>query len=169
MRVILAPFLALFFVFGAASVVAAGTYQGDGTYTGTPSAAVTALFAAYPNGGDGLVAAIRDLLLGNPALADDVALVGSRSNAEQQSAAGAGLAQAYTSLINRGDNGNAARIVSAAQLSASSVIQTSVTRAIGSTIGANTYQSDGTTRTGTNCTTQTDNTVSPARPATICQ
>ena len=165
-RLVLAAILALFCLFDAASMTTAGTYQADGTYSGTPSAAVTAAFAANPNGGDALVAALRDLVIANPALADDVAYVGSRSNAAQQSAAGGGLAQAYTTLMNRGDSGGASRIVSAAQSSASSVIQTAVTRAVGGTIGSNTFQSrEG--NTTSSCTQ--GNTVSGAQPTTACQ
>ncbi|MDO9411054.1 MAG: hypothetical protein Q7T81_00575 [Pseudolabrys sp.] len=139
--------LALFLVFGAVQPAPAGSYQGDGTYTGTPSPVVTALFAAFPNGGDGLMAALRDLIIRNPALADDVAYVGSRSNAAQQAAAGAGMAQAYTALINRGDSNAASRVVSAAQQSASSPIQSAMTRAVGVTIGSNSYQQGGTAKT----------------------
>lgn len=160
---LLVPLLALFCLFGAVTVAPAGSYQSDGTYTGTPSPTVTALFAANPNGGDALMTAIRDLLISNPGLADDVAFVASRANAAQQSAAAAGMAQAYTALINRGDSNGAARIVTAAQLSGSPVLQTAVTRAIGSTIGANTYQFGGTTQTG--CSRS--GTVSPAQAA--CQ
>jgi hypothetical protein len=166
MRAILVPILALFCLVGAASLATAGSYQGDGAYTGTPSPAVTALFAAFPNGGDGLMAALRDLLINNPDLADDVAYVGSRSNAEQQSAAGAALAQAFTALINRGDNSGAARIVSAAQRSGSPVIQAAVTSAVGRTIGANPNLDQSGTTTRSSCTTQT---VSPAGPTTTCQ
>lgn len=167
-RLILTAMLALCCLFGAASLVTAGTYQADGTYSGTPSAAVTAAFAANPDGGDALVAALRDLVIANPALADDVAYVGSRSNAAQLAATGAGLAQAFTALINRGDSGGASRIVSAAQSSSSSVIQTAVTRAVGSTIGSNTYQRRDSTQTSSSCTTQ-GNTVSGAQPTTTCQ
>ena len=166
-RLVFATIVALVCLFGVSSATMAGTYQANGAYTGTPSASVTAAFAANPNGGDGLVAALRDLILANPALADDVAYVGSQSNAAQQAATGAGLAQAYTILVNRGDNGGASRIVSAAGSSASSVIQTAVTRAVGSTIGSNTFQSrEGTTTSS--CTTQ-GNTVSGAQPTTTCQ
>ena len=164
MRSILGPILALTCLFGAMSAATAGSYQGNGIYAGTPSPAVTAMFAAYPNGGDALVAAIRDLLIANPALADDVAYVGSGGNAGQQLAAGAGLAQAYTVLINRGDNDGAGRIVGVAQQSTSPTIQTAVTRAIGSTIGANSYQYNGTTITSTNCSQP----ISPSQPST-CQ
>lgn len=167
-RLVVASILILCCLFGAVSAARAGTYQADGTYSGTPSAAVTAAFAANPNGGDALVAALRDLVIANPALADDVAYVGSRSNAAQQAAAGAGLAQAYTTLVNRGDNGGASRIVSAAQQSASTVIQTAVTRAVGSTIGSNTFQSRDGSTTSSSCTTQ-GNTVSGAQPTTTCQ
>lgn len=157
---LLAPLLALFLMCAHMPVTMAGSYQGDGTYTGAPSPAVTALFAAFPDGGDGLVNAIRDLLIANPNLADDVAFVASRGTAAQQLAAGAGMAQAYTALINRGDNGSAVRIVSAAQQSGSPAIQTAMTRAVGATVGANTYQQGGTTRTNTSCTPS--GTISPA-------
>lgn len=160
---VLVPLLALFCLFGAVTTAPAGSYQGDGAYAGTPSPAVTALFAANPNGGDALMAAIRNLVISNPALADDVAYVASRANAAQQSAAAAGMAQAYTALINRGDSNGAARIVTAAQQSGSPVLQTAVTRAVGVTIGANTYQHGGTTQTG--CSQS--GTISPAQAA--CQ
>jgi hypothetical protein len=163
MRAVLVPVLALFCLFGGLTAAPAGSYQSDGTYTGTPSPAVTALFAANPNGGDALMAAIRDLLISNPGLADDVAFVASRANAAQRFAAAAGMAQAYTALINRGDSNGAGRIVTAAQLSGSPVLQAAVTRAVGSTIGANTYQFGGTTQTG--CSRS--GTVSPSQAA--CQ
>jgi len=167
MRAILVPMFSLLLcLLSAAPLATAGSYQGDGTYSGSPSPAVTALFAANPNGGDGLMAALRDLLINNPALADDVAYVGSRSNAEQQSAAAGALAQAFTALVNRGDNGGAARIVSAAQRSGSPVIQAAVTRAVGGTIGANPNLNPNGTTTRSSCTTQT---VSPAGPTTTCQ
>jgi hypothetical protein len=160
-RAFLIPVLALFLLFGAVQAAVAGSYQGDGTYTGTPSPAVTALFAAYPNGGDGLMGALRDLLLSNPSLADDVTYVAARSNPAQQSAAAAGLAQAYTALINRGDSNGAGRIVSAAYQSAVPTIQAALTRAIGGTIGANSYQQSGTVMN-----VPCSNTISPTRPAT---
>lgn len=170
MRVILVAMVAAFCVLGIASAAKAGSYQPDGTYAGTPSAAVTALFASFPNGGDGLAAAIRQLVINDPALADDVAFVGSQSNFLQQSAAGAGLAQAFTILVTRGDNRGAARIVNAAQRSGAPPIQTAVANVVGTTIGFNTVQGNN-PNTGANCTTTpADNTVSPAKPATTtCQ
>lgn len=170
MRAILVAIVVAFGVFGAASGATAGAYQGNGVYSGTPSAVVTTMFASFPNGGSGLITAIRQLIINNPSLADDVAFVGSQSNADQQSAAGSGLAQAFLVLLGRGNNGGAARIVSAAQQSSSSPIQIAVANVVGTTIGFNTFQANNST-SGTNCTTtQADNTVSPARPAsTTCQ
>ena len=109
----------------------AGTFQSDGSFAGTPSAAATALFAANPNGGDNLTAAIRTLLIANPELADDVAYLASRGSPGQQTAAAAGMAQAFTVLTNRGNANGAARIVGAAQLSGSTIIQTAVTNVLG--------------------------------------
>lgn len=169
MRVILVAIIAGFCAFGLGSRASAGSYQSDGAYVGSPSPAVTALFAAFPNGGDGLVAGLRALMIDDPALADDVAFVGAQSNAAQQSAAGDGMAQALITLVGRGNNAGAAHIVSAAQRSGASVIQIAVTNAVGGTIGLNSFQSTN-ANSGTTCTT-TGGTVSPAGPTatTTCQ
>jgi len=141
----------------------AGTFQPDGSYAGTPSAAATALFAANPNGGDGLTAAVRTLLISNPELADDVAYLAARGSPGQQSAAAAGMAQAFIVLTHRGNTNGAARIVSAAQLSGSIIIQTAVTAVLGrSTAFA---EQSGNPVTGkSNCRPP----VSPSAPTT-CQ
>jgi len=135
MRIIVVAIFAAFCMLGSVSIAAAGTYQSDGTYTGTPSPVVTRLFAAFPcrdnTPCDGLVDAIRQLLINDPTLADDVAFVASRGNAAQQSAAAAGMAQALLALANRGDRAGAAQIARAAQLSGNEVIQTTVLAAIG--------------------------------------
>jgi hypothetical protein len=157
MRVVFAAIVALSCLLGTVSAPLAGSYQGNGAYSGTPSPLVTQLFASFPNGGDGLVAAIRDLIIGNSALADDVAYVASRGNLDQQSAAGAGLAQALTALVNRGDNGGAARIVNASTQSGSAAIQTAVGTAVASSASFSNYQSSNSS-TSTNCTAR----VSPA-------
>lgn len=109
----------------------AGSFQADGRYSGTPSAAVAALFAGNPNGGDGLADAVRALLIANPDLADDVAYLASRGTAAQQAAAAAGMAQAFIVLSHRGNTSGATRIVSAAQRSGSPIIQTALTNALG--------------------------------------
>lgn len=133
MRAILIAILMLGGLHSTIPVAQAGSFQADGSYAGAPSAAVAALFAANPNGGDGLVNAIRTLLLANPELADDVAYLASRGSAAQQDAAAAGMAQAFTVLTQRGNATGAARIVSAAQLSGNSIIQTAMIGAVGRT------------------------------------
>ncbi|MCF8475958.1 MAG: hypothetical protein K9G60_02950 [Pseudolabrys sp.] len=169
MRIVLVTIVAGVCAFGGVSRANAGAYQGDGAYVGSPSPAVTALFAAFPNGGDGLVAGLRALMIDDPTLADDVAFVGAQSNAAQQAAAGDGMAQAVIALVGRGNNVGVARIVNAAQRSGASVIQIAVTNAVGGTIGLNSFQSTN-ANSGTTCTT-TGGTVSPAGPTatTTCQ
>jgi len=133
-RAILTAILMLTGVHGAMPAAQAGTFQADGSFAGAPSGAVVALFAANPNGGDGLVDAIRTLLTANPELADDVAYVASRGTAAQQAAAGAGMAQAFTVLTQRGNAHGASRMVSAAQLSGNPLIQAAMVGAVGRTV-----------------------------------
>ena len=166
MRFILVAMIAVACLFGALRPATAGTYQPGGGYAGTPSPAVTALFAAYPDGGDGLVSAIRQLIIQDSTLADDVAYVGSRGNFGQQSAAGAGLSQALTVLVNRGDNLGARRIANAAQQSGSPTIRTAVLTAIGTHVFI-TYQNNSSA--DQKCTTTSNNQVSPAQPSSTCQ
>lgn len=159
------------FALVAVSVVSpasAGSYQSNGTYQGSPSSAVTALFASYPNGGDGLVAALRALLLSDPTLADDVGYVGARANGAQQQAAADAMAQALIVLTSRGNTYGAGRLVTAAQFSGSSTIQTAVASAVATAVGSTTQQQNSSTQT--TCTTTGGNRVSPASPTTTtCQ
>ncbi|MDB5534680.1 MAG: hypothetical protein JWO28_2995 [Hyphomicrobiales bacterium] len=163
---ILVAMAAAFCLFGALPAFA-GSYQSDGTYQGSPSSAVTALFASHPNGDDALVAALRELLLRDPTLADDIAYSGSRANAAQQQAAAAALAQALIVLTARGNTFGAGRIVSAAQFSGNTTIQTAVAAAVATAVGSNTQQQNPSTQA--NCTRTGGNTVSPASPTTTCQ
>jgi hypothetical protein len=166
MRMMLVAMLAAFCLLGSLSMAPAGTYQADGTYQGSPSAAVSQLFAAYPSGGDALVAALRELLLADPTLADDVAYLGARSGGGQQSAAADALAQALIVLTSRGNTFGVGRIVAAAQYSGNITIQTAVNSAVATAVGSTFYAKSG----QTNCTTTGGSTVSPARPPiTTCQ
>ncbi len=131
MRIIIVAIFAAFCMLGFISNTLAGTYQSNGSYVGTPSPVITAAFAAFPNGGDGLVDAIRQLLINNPALADDVAFVASRGNAAQQTAAAAGMAQAVIVMSTRGNDSGIALVTRAAQLSGNAAIQTAVLEAVG--------------------------------------
>lgn len=133
MRALLIAILALFCWSAAPLTASAGSYQADGAYSGTPAASVAALFNAFPNGGDGLVNGIRDLLTANPALADDVAYLATRGAANQRNDAAAGMAQAFLTLAHRGNTNGAAQIVNAAQLSGNPVIQTAMAAAVGDT------------------------------------
>jgi hypothetical protein len=162
-RIALIAMLALIGSLVAQPAAQAGSFQADGSYSGTPSATVAALFAANTNGGDGLVDAVRTLLLANPELADDVAYLASRAPPAQQAAAAAGMAQAFIVLTQRGDSPGAARIVSAAQRSGNAVIQTVLTNALGrSTVYAD--QSGNPVTGKSNCRPP----VSPSAPTT-CQ
>lgn len=168
MRMILAAMLAAFCLLGSMSQASAGVYQADGSYQGAPSPAVSRLFAAYPAGGDALAAALRELVLSDPTLADDVAFLGGRGAPGQQSAAADALAQALIVLTSRGNTFGAGRIVAAAQFSGNTLIQTAVFAAVATAVGTNFYQD--TKSAQANCTTTGGNTVSPARPATTtCQ
>ena len=167
MRFVFAAIVTACCLFGAPPSVTAGTYVGAGSYSGTPSPVVARLFAAFPNGGDDLAAAIRELLINDPSLADDVAYLATRGNNAQEQAASAGLSQAVTILVNRGDNGGASRITIAARLSGSPTLQTAVASAIAATVSFNTFQSNNPNKeTHANCTTST---VSAAQPVTTCQ
>jgi hypothetical protein len=74
------------------------------------------------------------------------------------------MSEAFKTLVNRGDNGAAARLVNAAQQSGSASIQYALANAVGTAVGLNSF-AGGNPTTTTNCTTAT---VSPARPAS-CQ
>jgi len=174
MRMMLVVIFTAFCMLGSVSnSVLAGSYQAAGQYVGTPSRAVTAAFAAYPNGGDGLVAALLALVLSDSTLADDIAWVASRprppASDGQQSAAAAALAQAFIILTNRGDTTGAGRITIASTFSGNPVLQTAVLAAVGATQGSNPYQgSNPSTTGGANCKTTTipgDNTMSPVKPS----
>lgn len=162
MRALLIALLALVFWSAAPHPAGAGSYQADGTYSGTPAASVTALFNAFPDGGDGLVNAVRELLIANPSLADDVAYLASRAAPGPRADAAAGMAQAFLTLTHRGNTNGAAQIVSAAQFSGSPVIQTAVAHVVGNiTVYGN--QSGNPVTGQNNCRP-----VSPAAPVT-CQ
>jgi hypothetical protein len=135
MRIILVMVFSAFCMLGSASFATAGSYQSAGVYVGSPSPAVTRIFAAFPAGGDGLVAAIRTLLIANPELADDVAYVASRSSAAQKEAAAAGMAEAFIALANQGNTTGAGLIVSAASLSGDPVLQLALSSAVALTTG----------------------------------
>lgn len=165
MRIILVAIFAAFCMLGTAPTAVAGSYQATGVYVGTPSPAVTRLFAAFPNGGDGLVAAIRDLLIADPSLADDVAFVASRANEAQKSAAAAGMAQAVIALNLFGNNTGVAMIANAGQMSGDPLIQTAVLSAVGAANApANLYAGSNSNPVVTQC-----NSSSPAGPSTGCR
>jgi hypothetical protein len=164
MRMILVALLAAFCMLGSMPNSTAGTYQGSGIYVGTPSPAVTRCFATYR--GDGLVACIRQLLINDPALADDVAFVASRSDPDQQSAAADGMAQAFIVLTNRGNIGGAGMIIAAVQLSGNPVLQTAMASAQGSSVGFSASQSFSNPAVVGNGCTPKNNTVSPFSPGT---
>ncbi len=167
MRTILVAIFAVVCVLGPVSRAPAGTYQSAGSYVGSPGAPVSRLFAAFPNGGDDLVTAIRQLLINNPSLADDVVFLASRGNAAQQQAAADGMAQGLIVLTSRGDNYGAGIIVSAAQLGGIPVIQQTVLAAAATAISSSAAEEIKPPQTAANCmTTTTAPTVSPARPAT---
>jgi len=167
MRKIIVLLLVAFCALSMATRADAGSYQGAGNYVGTPSSAVTALFNQFPNGGDGLVAAIRDLLIANPGLADDVAFVAGQSSPAQQDAAGAGMGQAYIALSGQGNTSGMGSISTASQFSGNAVLATAVTTAqsfVAST--ANLYGSGSNTNPATVSCTST--TVSPTSSTSGC-
>jgi hypothetical protein len=161
----------------APSIAEAGHYRNDGTYVGRPSGAVTSLFAQFPGGGQGLADAIAQLLISDPALADDVAFVAVNSaNADQQSAAGAGMAQAEAALRDSDQGGASARIARAARASGGPILValagglgggTGGGLATGIFLPAN---NGSTANSSQNCVTTPGNTtVSPATPpVTVC-
>lgn len=158
----------LFVAFCALSIVSradAGSYQGSGNYVGTPSSIVTSLFNRFPTGGDGLVAAIRDLLIENPELADDVAFVANRSSGAQQEAAAAGMGQALIVLAAQGNTRGMGAIVTAAQLSGNPVLAFVVLAAQGSIAGSANLYGNG---SNTNPATVSCTTVSPTTPGGGC-
>jgi len=165
MRKIIVLLLVAFCALSIVSRADAGSYQGPGNYVGTPSSAVTSLFNRFPAGGDALVAAIRDLLIAHPELADDVAFVASRSSGPQQEAAAAGMAQAFIVLAAQGNTSGMGAIVTAAQLSGNPVLALAILTAQGSVAGgANLYGSGSNTNPATiSCTT-----VSPTTPGGAC-
>lgn len=165
MRKIFVLLFVAFCALGALSRANAGSYQGAGNYVGTPSSAVTSLFNQFPGGGDGLVAAIRDLLIANPGLADDVAFVASRSSGPQQDAAGAGMAQAFIVLAAQGNTSGMGAIVTAAQFSGNTVLSTAVTSAQVSVAGSANLYGNG---SNTNPSTVSCTTVSPTTPGGAC-
>lgn len=165
MRIILVAIFAAFCMLGSVPMAGAGTYQATGVYVGTPSPAVTRIFAAFPNGGDGLVAAIRDLLIADPSLADDVAFVASRANEAQKAAAAAGMAQAVIALNLFGNNTGVAMIANAAQLSGDPLLQTTVLAAVGgANAPANLYAGPNSNPVISQC-----NSVSQAGPPNGCR
>ena len=163
MRKILIAMAAAFCLFGT-SPTFAGSYSADGTYQGSPSGVVTALFAAYPTGGDGLVAGLRTLLLGDPALADDIAYLGARSGGSQQQAAADAMAQALIVLTARGNAFGAGKIATAAQYSGNTTIQTAVSAAVATAVGSNSQQQNQSAQA--NCVVTGGSPVSPTGPTT---
>jgi hypothetical protein len=65
---------------------------------GPISPRVQDLLAAYPNGGKGLEDAVRNLLVDDPSLADDVVAVANLANPGQQAAFASGFADAVVAL-----------------------------------------------------------------------
>lgn len=167
MRKLFAGLLAGICLLGAVPNMAnAGQYVAPGQYVGQPSPVVVALFAQFPDGGDGLINAVRQLLINNPGLADDVAFVASRGTVAQQLAAGIGMAQAFQVFIARGNGSIAAAIATAAQNSGSPIIQTQIASAAGTSNGGGTLY--GGRSVNSNANTITCNTVSPTNPNTGC-
>lgn len=166
MRKIMIVLIAALCAFGAVSRADAGSYQGTGNYVGSPSSQVTAIFAAYPGGGAGLTDAIRELLINNPGLADDVAYVASNANPDQQQAAAFGMAQAVLTLMARGNNSGATAIVTAATLSGNTTIATIVSNAVANSNGAGSLYAQGTNSNP--ATTTPCSTVSPTSPGGAC-
>lgn len=166
MRKIMIALVVALCAFGAVSRVNAGSYQGTGNYVGSPSSQVTAIFAAFPGGGEGLTDAIRELLINNPGLADDVAYVASNANPDQQQAAAFGMAQAVLTLLARGNNSGASAIVTAATFSGNATLATVVSSAVATSGGAGNLYAQGTN--GNPATTTSCTTVSPTSPGGAC-
>jgi hypothetical protein len=167
MRKVLAGLVAGICLFGAVpNVASAGQYTGPGQYVGQPSPVVVALFAQFPQGGDGLVNAVRELLISNPELADDVAFVASRGSVGQQVAAAIGMAQAYDVFVMRGNGRAAAIIAKAGQDSTSPIIQTQILNAAGTSNGGGTLYEGR--QINSNPNTVACQTVSPTDPNKGC-
>ncbi len=157
-------------IVGASLPAMAGRYLSNGTYTGTPRPAVAALFARFPNGGQGLTDAITQLLIGNASLAADVVFVASKGNTAQQLAAGTGMGQAQAALSATGNPGAAALIGQAGLFGGNSTIQSAANAASGIGSGSAGFSFSSTepssnplTGAGQNCAT-----VSPSRPGITC-
>jgi hypothetical protein len=165
MRRIIFAFVAIFCVAIVSLRANAGQYAGPGNYVGTPSSQVTAAFAAFPNGGQGLTDAIRELLLANPNLADDVAFVAGNGNPAQQLAAANGMAQAVTTFLARGDSNAGGEIVRAATLSGNTTVALIVSNAVASNNGGSNLYSGG---PNSNPVTTSCTTVSPTTPGGAC-
>jgi hypothetical protein len=164
MRKIILAICAVACVVAAPTLAGAGSYSASGTYVGSPSSAVSSLFAQFPGGGQGLADAVAQLLTGNPALADDVAFVATSSgNAVQQTAAGAGMSAAETALKAAGNSSGASRIGVAAQSSGNAILVAAASASGGNASGglaADTFMPLGnptTSGASTNC-------VSPNKP-----
>ena len=164
-KIVVVLIAALCLTGGVISKGFAGSYQGAGNYVGSPSPQVTAIFAAFPAGGEGLTNAIRELLINNPGLADDVAFVASNAGPAQQIAAANGMAQAVMVLLARGNSSGGTAIVTAATSSGNAVLSTIVTASGGLNSGsAQLYGSD----TNSNPATASCTTTSPTTPGTSC-
>ncbi len=96
-----------------------------------------AVMAQYPNGGAELTALIRDVAIANPqALATVTALL-SAGSGDQQAAVGAGLGQAYNSVLSS-DPVYAQQIAAAVGASSSTSAKTSYSGATGNVATAST-------------------------------
>jgi hypothetical protein len=89
-----------------------GTMQTSAVAQSQPSKYV-ALLAAYPNGGSGLVAAIAEAALANPAEAQAIIDALANATPEQQFSAAAGLRRAYTIATQNGNSEMASAIETA--------------------------------------------------------
>jgi len=165
MRKMIFGFIAILCVAIVSPRADAGQYAGTGNYVGSPSPQVTAAFAAFPNGGEGLTDAVRELLLANPDLADDVAFVASRGNPAQQLAAASGMAEAVTTFMARGNSSAGGEIVRAATLSGNATLALVVSNALASNNGGSNLYSG---QTNSNPVTTSCTTVSPTTPGGPC-
>ena len=165
MRKLIVLLLVAFCALSVISRADAGSYQGPGNYVGTPSAAVTALFNNNTAGGDALVAAIRDLLIAHPELADDVAFVASSSSGAQQDAAAAGMAQAFLVLASQGNTSGTGAISTAAQYSGNTVLSVAVAAAQATVSSAPNLYGNG---ANSNPSTVSCTTISPTGPGGSC-
>jgi hypothetical protein len=164
-KIVVILIAALCLASGAVSKGYAGSYQGPGNFVGSPSPQVTAIFAAFPQGGEGLTNAIRELLINNPDLADDVAFVASNAGPAQQGAAAVGMAQAAVVLIARGNSGAGATIVAAAVSSGNATLTTTVSSAVAQGNGTGSLYGSG---ANSNPTTTSCTTTSPTTPGNTC-